>query len=165
MTDVVANNKVVLFHYVLKDSEGVELDSSGDAPQPYLHGANNIPPGLESVLDGKTAGDAFQVTVPPAEGFGEYQEGAEQEIPKDQFPDDAELEPGVQFFLEAQGGQVMPVWITEVNDATVKFDPNHPFAGKTLHFEGQVTRVREATADELDHGHPHGPDGDEDHHH
>ena len=164
MSETVEDNKVVLFHYTLKDENGVELDSSGDEPQPYLHGANNLPPGLENAMAGKSVGDSFKTVIPPEEGFGEYQEGAEQEIPRDQFPDDADLEPGVQFFLEAQGGHVLPVWITAVTNNTVKFDPNHPFAGKTLHFECQVTGVREATESELDHGHPHGPDGHAHHH-
>ena len=165
MTDVVADNLVVLFTYTLTDSEGVEIDASGDDPMPYLHGADNIVPGLEREMAGKKVGDAFEVVVSPEDGYGEYEEGAMQRVERDAFPADVDIEVGMPFMLEAPDGSLVTIWITDVDDETIAFDTNHPLAGEELHFSIQITGIRAATEEELDHGHPHGPDGTEAHHH
>ena len=160
----VAADKVVSFHYTLTDDDGEEIDSSeGDDPMMYLHGAENIVPGLENALLGKRAGDRFDVKVAPRDGYGERDERAIHQVSRDQFPEGMPVQPGVQ--IEAQdpdSESSIPAWITAVEGNKVTIDFNHPLAGVTLHFVGEITAVRDASAEELAHGHPHGPDG---HHH
>ncbi len=165
MTDAVADNLVVLFKYTLTDSDGIEIDASGDEPMPYLHGAENIVPGLEREMTGKKVGDAFKVVVPPADAYGEYQEGATQEVAREDFPDGVEIEVGMAFSLEAPDGTDVTIWITDVDNNSISFDANHPLAGEELHFDIEIVGIRAATEEELDHGHPHGPTGTEGHHH
>lgn len=163
MTDVIADNLVVLLHYTLTAPDGEVIDSSeGGPPLPYLHGAGNLVPGLEAALTGKAVGDKFEVDVPADEGYGQ-RDGELFDIPRGQFPPDAQLEAGMDFVLEDDKGNYHPVWVNAVTDEAVTVDPNHPLAGVDLHFAVEVVRLREPTADELDHGHPHGPDGT--HHH
>lgn len=163
MTDVVADNLVVLFKYTLTDSEGVELDASGDEAMPYLHGADNIVPGLEREMKGKKVGDKFDVVVAAADGYGEYEEGTAQRVPREAFPTQ-EIEIGTPFVLETEDGSLMTIWVTDVDKETIEFDTNHPLAGEDLHFSIEITGIRKATDDELSHGHPHGPDGHHHHH-
>ena len=145
---------------------GDVIDSSrGGDPLEYLHGEGGIVPGLERALSGKAAGDALQVTIPPADGYGEPTGPGPQSVPRDAFPDDVDLEVGMQFFAPGPAGRPVPVWITEIHDGHVAVDINHPLAGASLHFEVEVVAIRDATEDELDHGHPHGPDGHGHHHH
>ena len=165
MTDVVADKLVVLFNYTLTDSEGNEIDASEGEPMPYLHGADNIVPGLESEMTGKKVGDSFDVVVAPADGYGEYQENAIQTVPRDAFPEGVDIEVGMPFMLEAPDGSLVTIWITDVDNDSIVFDTNHPLAGEELHFAIEITGIREATEEELDHGHPHGPTGNEGHHH
>lgn len=160
---VASSGKVVTIHYTLKDSDGDVLDSSRDGdPLDYLHGHGGIVPGLERGLEGKGAGDKVQVTIAPKDGYGEVEGPGPRKVPKSAFPDDVELEPGLQFFAPGPKGQPIPVWVTAVSADDVEIDTNHPLAGETLHFDVEVVGVRDATKDELAHGHPHGPDG---HHH
>ncbi|MCB1667209.1 MAG: peptidylprolyl isomerase [Porticoccaceae bacterium] len=150
-------NSAVSFHYTLTDSEGVELDSSqGQEPLEYLHGHGNIIPGLEKALEGKTAGDSLEVAIEPAEGYGEVQPELIQEAPRSAFQGVEDLQPGMRFEAETNQGP-LPVVITAVSDETVTVDGNHPLAGKVLNFSVTVEDVREATAEELQHGHIHGP--------
>lgn len=165
MTDVVADDLVVLFKYTLRDSDGNELDASGDDAMPYLHGADNIVPGLEREMTGKKVGDTFDVVVAPADGYGVYQDGAVQHVERANFPDGVDIQVGMPFMLEAPDGSLVTIWIVDVDDDMVAFDTNHPLAGEELHFSIEITRIREANEDELEHGHPHGPNGDEGHHH
>lgn len=149
-------NSAVSFHYTLTDSEGVELDSSqGQEPLEYLHGHGNIIPGLEKALEGKTAGDSLEVAIEPAEGYGEVQPELIQEAPRSAFQGVEDLQPGMRFEAETNQGP-LPVVITAVSDETVTVDGNHPLAGKVLNFSVTVEDVREATAEELQHGHIHG---------
>jgi FKBP-type peptidyl-prolyl cis-trans isomerase SlyD len=162
-----ADGHVVSFHYTLRDDDGDVLDSSeGDEPLDYLHGEGGIVPGLEAALAGKKAGDTFEVTVPPAEGYGEVEGPGPRAIPRSAFPEAMELEEGLQLFIAAEGAgeeeEPTPVWVVELDDDQVMLDTNHPLAGQNLHFQIEVVDVREATAEEKEHGHPHGPDG---HHH
>jgi FKBP-type peptidyl-prolyl cis-trans isomerase SlyD len=155
--------KVVSIHYVLTDDDGVELDSSrGQQPLEYLHGAGNIVVGLESGLVGHKVGDRFKVDVAPEEGYGVHDPEGVQRVARDSFPTEVELEPGMQFMAEEGDGEAMTIWIQALEGDMVVIDMNHPLAGKTLHFDVEVSGMREATAEELEHGHPHGPHG---HHH
>jgi FKBP-type peptidyl-prolyl cis-trans isomerase SlyD len=155
---VVADKKVVTIHYSLKNAAGEQLDSSQDGePMAYLHGALNIVPGLESALDGKTVGTALDVVVAPKDGYGER--GPEPfPVGLDAFPEDMELAKGLQFVAE-QDGEMIPFWIDRVEETQVFIDPNHPLAGVELHFQVEVVAIRDATEEELEHGHPHGPGG------
>jgi FKBP-type peptidyl-prolyl cis-trans isomerase SlyD len=163
-TDLVADGTVVSIHYTLKDDGGDVLDSSdGGEPLAYLHGADNIVPGLERELTGKSVGDRVEVAVSPADGYGE-RTGESDRVPLEAFGDDAELAVGDQVFARDGDDNVLPLWVTDVGDDHVIVSPDHPLAGATLHFQAQVTAIRGATEDELEHGHPHGPDGhDHDH--
>ena len=155
-------NRVVQFHYTLRDEQGVVLDSSsGRDPLTYLHGKGNIIPGLEQALTGKAAGDKFDVTVPPAEGYGQRDDRLVQIIPRSKFGEGTELVPGMQVRASGPQGARM-VMITKVERDFVTVDANHPLAGRTLHFSVEVAEVRKASHDEVTHGHAHGPGG---HHH
>ena len=153
-------------HYTLKNDEGEVLDSSaGGDPMPYLHGADNIVPGLEAALAGAAVGDTVSVVVPPAEGYGERSGIPDQAVPRDQFPAEMEIEPEMQFIADADDGEMIPVWVTRVTTDEVYLTSEHPLAGENLHFEIDVVGVREPTESEREHGHPHGVDGTDEHHH
>lgn len=154
----IENQRVVLIHYTLKNDQGEVLDSSaGGEPLAYLHGMGNIVPGLEKALTGKKAGDKLNAKVAPEEGYGLRDEKLIQQVPRRSFQGVRELKPGMRF--NSQGG---PVTVTRVMGDMVTIDGNHALAGETLNFEIEVTQVREATGEELAHGHVHGPGG---HHH
>jgi len=152
----IADKKVVSIHYTLTNDEGEVIDSSRDAePLVYLHGAQNIIPGLETALLGKKAGDELTVSIDPADGYGEYNKEMTQVVPRSMFEGVDEMEPGMEFQAEtAQGVQV--IRIAEVNGDEITIDGNHPLAGERLHFDVNVSEVREASEDELTHGHVHG---------
>lgn len=156
----IADKKAVLIHYTLRNSEGEILDSSeGTDPLAYLHGARNIVPGLEKELTGKTNGDKLSVVVEPSEGYGEHNPQGVQQVERSQFPPDAPMEEGMQFMAENPDGSTMPFWITAVDGDTITIDMNHPLAGQQLHFDIEVVEVRDATDEEVQHGHVHGPGG------
>ena len=153
---------VVQFHYTLTDDAGTVIDSSrGADPLTYLHGSGQIVPGLEKVMEGKAKGDAFKVDVSPEEGYGPRIEALLQTAPRSMFPPDMEPDVGMQFQAESNMGPVM-VTVMAVEGDTVTLDGNHALAGQTLHFDVEVTAVREASVDEVLHGHAHGEGG---HHH
>lgn len=159
----IRNDAVVTIAYTLKDDEGNVLDSSSEnGDLAYLHGHENIVPGLEEVLDGKTVGDQVHASVGPEKGYGTRQEELVFDVPRSNLPDEEELDLGMQFHAQAQDGRQMVVTVVKIADDTVTLDANHPLAGETLNFEVEVKGVRAATAEELDHGHVHGPGG---HHH
>lgn len=162
MSETVLPEMVVSFHYKLRNNDGELLDESeaGD-PMPYLHGADNIVPGLEKAMLNKKVGDKFDVKVPAAEGYGERVDG-NMVVPKSEFPDDVELVAGMSLVAESPDGEAFPLWIVGVSDDEVTVDPNHPLAGVELNFEVEIAEIRAATEEEIAHGHPHGPDG---HHH
>ncbi|MDZ7737157.1 MAG: peptidylprolyl isomerase [Gammaproteobacteria bacterium] len=150
----VNDNCAVSIHYTLTDDDGQQLDSSaGQEPLEYLHGANNIIPGLEKALTGKAEGEQVQVTVPPEEGFGEVNPELVQSVPREAFQDVDEVKPGMQFGVQGPEGQVQRVTVSEVQDDTVTIDGNHPLAGQVLHFDVTVEKVREATSEEIEQGH------------
>lgn len=159
MTDVVADGKIVTLHYVLTDAEGEEIDRGGaEDPLLYLHGHGNIVPGLERELSGKKVGDKVKAVVPPGEGYGEAS-GHVEAAPKKMFPPGMPLEVGMEFVAEGPDGSVIPLFIREVHDDQVLVTPDHPLAGVELHFDVEITEIRDASAEEIEHGHPHGPHG------
>ncbi len=166
MSNVVASGKVVLFRYTLTNDQGETLDSSdGGDPMPYLHGAGNIVPGLERQMTGKAVGARFQADVPPAEGYGVRDPDGAKVFERNLFPPGAHLAAGMQFMVQDQDGQHMPMWIISVGEDQVHVDFNHPLAGQALHFAVEIVSMRDATAEEIHHGHPHGPDGHGGHSH
>lgn len=149
---------VVSIHYRLTDDQQQEIENSfGDVPMTYLHGHNNLIPGLESELNGKQAGDKLQVTVSPENGYGPYNEALKQEVPAEAFAG-LDPKPGMQFTADTENGP-MQVAVLAVSEQTVTVDGNHPFAGQTLNFEVEVTELRDATPVELEHGHIHSGGG------
>lgn len=159
---MISENKVALIHYTLRNAAGDVIDSSeGNEPLPYLHGHGNIIPGLEKALIGKAVGDKLDVNVSPEEGYGERNDALTQVMPKEAFQGVDELEPGMQFYAQGQDGGVQTVTIVAVDGNDVTIDGNHPLAGETLSFQVEVVEVREASAEELEHGHVHGVDGAE----
>lgn len=158
----ISADKVVYFHYTLRNDAGEVLDSSdGNDPLPYIHGHQNIVPGLESELEGLSVGDKKLVIVSPDQGYGERHPDATQEVPLSDFPEDIPREEGLQIFAEGPDGQHFPLWITEVKANSVVLDGNHPLAGETLHFDVEIVEIRAAEEEELAHGHVHGPGGHE----
>jgi FKBP-type peptidyl-prolyl cis-trans isomerase SlyD len=158
---MIRDGQVVSLNFTLKDDAGRELDASGHEPLVYLHGAEQIPEGLERALTGKSVGDRFVAVVSPSEGYGEKEADSRASVPRSEFPEEIELEVGLPVVLEDENGEPDPVWIAEVSEDEVVLDRNHPLAGVTLHFEVEVVAVREATQEERAHGHAHGGDGHE----
>lgn len=158
----VAKNKVISIDYVLTDAQGAELDSSrGKGPFAYIHGIGNIIPGLEAALEGKSKGDQVNAVVQPESGYGVRDENLVQHLAHSQFDIEEEIQVGMQFHAMSEGGQRV-VTVVSVEADQVTIDGNHPLAGVTLHFDVTVKEIREATSEELSHGHVHGPN---DHYH
>ncbi len=155
-------NKVVTLNYTLTDNDGNVLDKSDDGSFVYLHGAMNIIPGLEIALSGKTTGDDLTVCVAPEDGYGVRDDARVQQVPMDMFESGAEIKLGMQFHAQGPDGDMLVVTVTDIIDDNVVVDANHPLAGKSLNFDVSVVSVRDASAEELEHGHVHGPGG---HHH
>ena len=158
----ISKDKVASIDYTLTDDKGEVLDSSsGREPLAYLHGHGNLIPGLEKELEGKTTGDKLVAIIPPSEAYGVRSDELLQDFALDQFQDQEEVQVGVQFQVK-YGEDVHIATVTKVEDGKVSVDMNHPLADQTLHFDVEVMEVREPTAEELEHGHVHGPGG---HHH
>jgi FKBP-type peptidyl-prolyl cis-trans isomerase SlyD len=159
---LVAERCVVSMHYRLTNDAGEVLDSSeGRDPLTYLHGAGNIIPGLEKALLGKQAGDKLDVRVTPAEGYGEQDPKLVQQVPRRAFQGIKDIKAGMRFTAQGPRGP-QDVVVTRVAGDMVTVDGNHPLAGEHLNFAVEITEVREASEEELAHGHVHGPGG---HHH
>lgn len=159
---LIAHGKAVSFSYVLKGDDGAVIDSSGNQAMPYLHGFSNIIPGLEAALEGKAVGDRVEVTIPPEQAYGLPNPDGVQKVHRSQFPPDVDIEVGMQFQAQTADGHPIHVRVIETIGAYVTLTTDHPLAGKTLHFNVLVVDVRDASAEELAHGHVHGPGG---HHH
>ena len=155
----IANNHVVTLNYTLKDNDNNVIDKSDDGSFCYLHGASNIIPGLENALSGKSSGDTFSVTIQPEDAYGIHDEAKSQDVPRSMFPPEQEVEAGMQFNAQGPDGQAVTVTIKSVDGDTIVVDGNHPLAGVTLNFEVIVMDIRDASAEELEHGHVHGPNG------
>ena len=158
----IKENSVVNIHYTLTNDAGEVLDSSsGKEPLMYMHGHNNLIPGLEDQLVGKKEGDKFNADVEAEDAYGLHHEEAIQQIPLSALANIPNLEVGMQLQASTDQGPVA-VRVAEINDEHVVLDGNHPLAGERLHFAVEVVSVRDATPSELEHGHAHGGDG---HHH
>jgi len=155
----VENNKVVQMHYHLTDADKNVLDSSkGREPLAYIHGIGNIIPGLEKQLTGKEVGDKVAAVVEPAEAYGERDENLMQIVPMSGFQGDEELQVGMQVQVGTERGPAIAS-VAKIEGEDVTLDINHPLAGLTLHFDVEIMDIRDATSEELDHGHVHGPGG------
>jgi FKBP-type peptidyl-prolyl cis-trans isomerase SlyD len=154
----IEKDRVVSFHYTVSEQGQESLESSeGRDPLVILVGHGNIIPGLETAMEGREAGDKFEVDVAAADAYGEKREGLSQRIPKKHF-EGQRLEPGMQVILQTNFGP-RAVTIEKVGMSVVDVDLNHPMAGKNLHFAIEIADVREASAEELEHGHVHGEGG------
>ena len=159
---IVERDRVVRFHYTLSDEDGTPFDSShaGD-PVAVLHGHGNVIAGVEEALAGRAEGDRFQVTVPPEKGYGPRREGRTERVPRKRVRGPRRMQPGDAVIIRTVQGP-REVVVVKVGRTVVDVDLNHPLAGRTLLFDVEVVEVREATPQEIDHGHVHGPGG---HHH
>jgi FKBP-type peptidyl-prolyl cis-trans isomerase SlyD len=158
----IKENSVVSFHYTLTGKDGQVIDSSeGNQPLTYLHGVGQIVPGLENALLGKLAGDKMDVEVSAEEGYGEHHEFMVQQVPREAFQGVDDIEPGMQFQAQTPQG-AMTVTVTAADETTVTVDGNHPLAGQPLFFAVEIVSVRDASEEEVTHGHVHGEGG---HHH
>lgn len=158
---IIEDGQIVGLQYTLHNDKGDDLGNSAeDGPLEYLHGAQHFIPGLEKALTGAKLGDELEVVVQAEEGFGPRNEEGVQKVERKQFPEDLDLQVGMQFAVENEANQLMPVWVVGVDDDEVTIDFNHPLAGQELHFKVTVAALREATEEEKNHGHPHaGEDG------
>ena len=157
-----AKNTVVNFHYTVSESGTAQpLDSSRDrgAPMFALLGHQQLVPGVERALEGREAGERFEVEVAPEDGYGERREGMVQRVPKKYFQHADKLKPGMQTALQTREGGQRLVTVHKIGMSAIDVDHNHPLAGKTLHFDIEVIDVRAATLEELAHGHAHGDGG------
>lgn len=156
MSLMIGDNLVVSINYKLTDDDGNVLDSSeGSEPLVYLHGADNIIPGLEKALVGKVEGDSLHVRVEPAEGYGEFIPDLIQTVERSVFQGVEAVEEGMMFEAEAPDGSLQPIVVKKVDGDEVTIDVNHPLAGVVLHFDVEIVGVREATEEEVAHGHAH----------
>ena len=160
---VVAQDKVVLIHYTLTNDTGKVLDSSsGGEPLAYIHGQGNLISGLEKALEGKQAGDKLNVDIAPADGYGVRDPALVQRVPMRAFGNAKNVKLGMQFQAQSSEGKQQVVTVTGIQGDMVTVDANHPLAGENLHFDVEISDIREASQEELEHGHVHGPGG---HHH
>jgi FKBP-type peptidyl-prolyl cis-trans isomerase SlyD len=156
MSLLIGDNSVVSMHYKLTGDDGNVLDSSeGSEPLAYLHGAGNIIPGLEKALVGKTEGDALQVSIEPAEGYGEIMPDLIQTIGRAAFQGVESVEVGMAFESQAPDGSMQHIVVKNVDGDEITIDANHPLAGVVLHFDIEIVGVRDATEEEVTHGHAH----------
>lgn len=163
MTMTIGKNAVVEIHYTLKNDAGEVLDSSaGGDPLMYLHGTHGLIQGLENELAGKKTGDSFKAVIPPALAYGEVDPDLIHSIDKSMFRGVDKIEPGMSFTAQGEHGQ-QHITVKAVEGDQVIIDGNHEMAGQTLHFDVEVVSVREATEEEIDHGHVHAH-GDHHHH-
>jgi FKBP-type peptidyl-prolyl cis-trans isomerase SlyD len=155
-------DRVVTIHYTLKDDNGTVLDSSaGGEPLAYIQGHGNLVSGLEKALEGQQGGHTLAVSVPPADGYGLRDEALIQRVPKRTLQGAGDIRKGMQFQARTEDGMRL-FTVTAVVGDMVTLDGNHPLADQTLHFAIEIVSVREATTEELEHGHVHGAGG---HHH
>lgn len=156
MSLLIGDKLVVTIHYTLTDNSGAVIDSSeGADPLAYLHGTGNLIPGLEQALVGKTAGASLQTTISPEDGYGEIQPELIETVPKEAFEGVDSIEPGMAFEAQGSDGQARRIVVKDVSDDGIIIDGNHPLAGVELNFDVQVVDIREASEEEIAHGHVH----------
>jgi len=153
----IENNKAITLNYTLKDDQGEILDQSNNASFIYLHGAQNIIPGLEDSLTGRVKDDKFDLVIKPEDAYGEYNSKITQVVDRSMFDTDEanEIQVGMQFQSQSEDGAMMIITVSEINGDKVTIDGNHPLAGITLHYNVHVVDVRDATEEEISHGHIH----------
>ena len=155
----IAKNSVVTLNYTLKNGEGTLLDTSdGREPMVYLHGVGGLIPGLEKELNGKSKGAKMNVVVKPEDGYGSRRDDLLKIVSKDGFQGEEEMQVGMQVQLDTEHGPAIAL-ISKIEENDVTLDLNHPLADMTLHFDVSIEDVREATEEEISHGHVHGPGG------
>ncbi len=155
----IKDDLVARIHYTLTDDKGVVIDKSEEgSPLPYLHGKGNLIPGLESELVGRKVGDQFSVRIEPKNAYGDRNEEMVQDIPRTALPEDIDVQPGMQFEARSDEGSHL-VTVVGIEGESVRIDGNHPLAGVHLNFEVEVADVREASSEEIEHGHVHGEGG------
>lgn len=161
MDQSIAAGKVVGIYFTLKNQAGEVLDTNrrGGKPMPFLQGASNILPSLEQALDGKRKNDYVAITLAPEQAYGPRRDDLIRKVPRAGFPKDRELVPGMRLTGKDPDGRTRLALIVAVEENEVTVDENHPLAGQTLYFEITVCGVRDATAEEKQHGHAHGPQG------
>jgi FKBP-type peptidyl-prolyl cis-trans isomerase SlyD len=152
-------DKVAIINYTLKDKDSNVMDESNDGTFTYLHGAKNLIPALEDALEGKEAGEKVNAVVEPEKAYGLRDETKIQRVPRKMFPPEQELQVGMPFSSATPDGTAVNVVITAIEELEVVIDGNHPLAGVELHFDIELIEVRDATTEELEHGHVHGPGG------
>ncbi|MCL4161443.1 UNVERIFIED_CONTAM: hypothetical protein GTU68_009372 [Idotea baltica] len=157
----IVKNSIATLHYTLKDNDGEILDVADENnPFLYMHGVGGMIPGLEKALDNKQAGEKVVVSVTPADAYGERDPSLTQDVPREMFASisDEDMVVGAQFQAQTDQG-VEIITVVEIDGDTIKIDGNHPMAGETLHFDVDIIDIRDATEEEISHGHPHGPGG------
>ena len=158
---VIADDVVVSLQYTLKVNNEIVDSADETEPLEFLQGYRNIIPGLEKELYGLKVGDTKNVTVQPADGYGEIDPEAVMDVPRDEFPEDIPLELGLELEVRDEDGEILPATVTEITTDSIRLDFNHPLAGEILDFELKILELRAASPEELEHGHVHGDDGDE----
>jgi len=152
--------KVIRFDYTLSDNDGEVIDSTeGQEPLAFIYGSTALKPALREKMEGRQSGDSFQVTVQPEEGYGLRDEKLIKEVGRDMFGDIEQIKAGMLFQTANADGATDMVTVVAVSDNTVTVDHNHPLAGVTLNFAIDVIEVRDATQEEINHGHVHGSGG------
>ena len=152
----VAEKTVVSIHYTLKGDGGEVIDTSdGGEPLKFLYGVGMIIPGLETELAGMSTGEKFKVSVAPEQGYGQPREDLVQTVPRQELQHIQDLQEGANLQAQTDQGDVINFVVTSITLEQVTLDANHPLAGQNLHFEGEVVEIREATEEELSHGHNH----------
>ena len=154
--------KVITLNYTLRDQAGTIIDQSLDGSFCYLHGANNIIPGLENALDGRKQGDQFEIIIQPADAYGEYNPALTQVVTRDMFESSDDMTVGTQFHAQSDEGQFIAITVTSIDGDNITVDGNPPLAGVALYYDVNVVEIRDASAEEISHGHVHGAHG---HHH
>lgn len=155
----VAKHKVVSIDYTLTDGQGAVIDSSGaQEPMAYIHGIGNIIPGLEAALEGKATGEHVKAVIPPDQAYGVRNESLVQHLSRDLFDTEEEIVEGMRFQAMSESGPRV-VTVVNVEEDQVTIDGNHPLAGMTLHFDVTIAEIRDASEEEISHGHAHGPGG------
>ena len=158
----IEKHKVVSIDYTLKDDDGNVIDSSeGGDPLAYLHGMGNIIPGLENELEGKEKGDSLSVRIAPEDGYGEKSDALTQVVPRNMFEGVDKIEVGMQFHAADEQGNMQVITVSDVNGDEITVDGNHPLAGVHLNFDVEVVDIRDASSEEIEHGHAHGAGGHE----
>lgn len=155
----IAQNSVVSLDYTLTNDAGDVLDKSENGQFVYLHGSNNIIPGLESALIDKALNDAFKISIDPVDAYGEKDDSKKQVVGREMFEADSPIEVGTQFHAQSPEGEMLVITVTDIQGDEITIDGNHPLAGERLHFDVKVTELRDATEEEIAHGHVHGEGG------